>query len=265
VLLDALTAIGPHRAAVVVVGAQAVYLRVGDADLAVAPYTTDADLAVDPSLLAEVPPLEKALAKAGFFPKAMDSVGIWVTHRPTTASPETEVAVDLLVPASVSPGKGRRAARLKGHDANAARIVNGLEGALVDSEIMTISSFEESDSRLIDVRVAGPGALLVAKLHKIDERKGTSRQSAKDALDVLRLLRGVTTEDLVKRMLMLSGDERSGAAYANGLILLRSLFASRTAAGTEMAVLATDGLMNADEVARSCEILALDLLTAIGA
>ena len=33
VLLDALTALGSHRDAIVLVGAQAVYLRVGEADL----------------------------------------------------------------------------------------------------------------------------------------------------------------------------------------------------------------------------------------
>jgi len=43
VLLDALEALGPHRDAVVLVGAQAIYLRVGEADLAVAPFTTDRD------------------------------------------------------------------------------------------------------------------------------------------------------------------------------------------------------------------------------
>jgi len=36
VLLDALEALGAHRDAIVLVGAQAVYLHVGDADLAVA-------------------------------------------------------------------------------------------------------------------------------------------------------------------------------------------------------------------------------------
>jgi hypothetical protein len=44
VLLDALTALAPQGSAVIVAGAQAVYLRAGDADVAVAPYTTDGDL-----------------------------------------------------------------------------------------------------------------------------------------------------------------------------------------------------------------------------
>jgi hypothetical protein len=105
VLLDALDALGSHRDAVIVVGAHAVYMRVGEADLAVAPYTTDGDLAIDPARLSEIPPLEQALSQAGFLPKAADSVGVWITHRPTADNPRTEVAIDLLVPASVSPGR----------------------------------------------------------------------------------------------------------------------------------------------------------------
>jgi len=61
VLLDALDALGAHRDAVILVGAQAVYLRTGDADLAVAPYTTDGDLVLDPAILGLTPPLESAL------------------------------------------------------------------------------------------------------------------------------------------------------------------------------------------------------------
>src|SRR5687768_13688290 len=141
VLLDALTALGSHRDAIVLVGAQAVYLRVGEADLAVAPFTTDGDLAIDPSLLAEIPPLELALKNAGFRPRTPDSVGEWITLRTTSHGSSAEVAVDLLVPASASPGKGRRAARLPGHDTRVARIVRGLDGALVDADVMTLGSF----------------------------------------------------------------------------------------------------------------------------
>lgn len=47
VLLDALEGLEAHRDAMVLIGAQAVYLRVGEADVAVAPFTTDGDLAID--------------------------------------------------------------------------------------------------------------------------------------------------------------------------------------------------------------------------
>ncbi len=50
VLLDALMALAPHGRAIIVAGAQAVYLRTGSADLAVAPFTTDGDLALDPGI-----------------------------------------------------------------------------------------------------------------------------------------------------------------------------------------------------------------------
>src|SRR5450756_1946588 len=51
VLLDALEALSAQRRAAILVGAHAVYLRVGKGDLATTPHTTDADLALDPSLL----------------------------------------------------------------------------------------------------------------------------------------------------------------------------------------------------------------------
>lgn len=57
VLLDALDALGVHRDAIVLVGAQAIYLPVGGGALAIAPFTTDADLAIDLALLSELPPL----------------------------------------------------------------------------------------------------------------------------------------------------------------------------------------------------------------
>ena len=51
VLLDALESLAAHGNALVLVGAQAVYLRAGPGDLAVAPYTTDADLCIQPARL----------------------------------------------------------------------------------------------------------------------------------------------------------------------------------------------------------------------
>jgi hypothetical protein len=124
VLLDALDALGTHRDSVTLVGEQAIYVRVGEADLAVAPYTTDGDLALDPARLAEIPPLERALTDAGFRLESPNDVGIWVTDRPA-AGKSIEVQVDLLVPSSASPTKGGRAARLTGHGAKVARMRAG--------------------------------------------------------------------------------------------------------------------------------------------
>lgn len=264
VLLDALDALGSHRDAVIVVGAHAVYMRVGEADLAVAPYTTDGDLALDPASLGETPPIEQSLARAGFRPKTGDSVGVWITHRPTASNPSTEVALDLLVPASVSPGRGRRAARLPGHDFRAARIVRGLDGVIVDADVMSVAALDPSDERRFDIRVAGPGGLLVAKAHKIQDRSGTARSTDKDALDVLRLLRGTMTDELADRMKRILGNDDARPVAEQALELLEQQFASRAGEGIEMAVRAVGVLDDPEEIAASCELLARDLLEAVG-
>lgn len=63
ILLDAPEALAPNGAAFTVVGAQAIYLHTGAAELdrTVAPYTTDGDLVVNPSLLGDDPLLETAM------------------------------------------------------------------------------------------------------------------------------------------------------------------------------------------------------------
>lgn len=263
VLLDALGALGHHRDAIVLVGAQAVYLRVGDADLAVTPYTTDGDLVIDPAVLAEIPALERVMMEAGFHPKTEDSVGVWLTTRKTSRHIDANIAVDLLVPASVSPGTGRRAARLPGHHTRAARIVRGLDGALVDADVMSLSALEKGDARTVDVRVAGPAALLVAKVHKIDDRKGSDRASDKDALDVLRLLRGTQTDDLAMRYATLLGDERSEQAARRGRELLAAQFAGARNVGVEMAIRSAGVVGDAEEIGAQFEALVGDLLTAL--
>lgn len=263
VLLDALEALGPQREAAILVGAQAVYLRVGEAGFAVAPFTTDGDLVIDPARLSEIPPLEQVLMAAGFRPKTDDSVGIWVTRRMTTNQTVIDVALDLLVPASLSPSAGRRAARLPGHDTRAARIVRGLEGAVVDADVIRLAALAPNDGRLFDVRVAGPAALLVSKIHKIAERQGRPRQSDKDALDALRLLRGTSTQELAARYARLLDDDRSREAATAALALFRDQFAQRAGIGVQMAVRALGGLAVAEEIAGACELLAGDLLAAL--
>ena len=264
VLLDALEALGPHRKAVTLVGAHAIYMRVGEADLPVAPYTTDGDLAIDPATLGEVPPLEQAFMQAGFLPRGGDSVGVWVTRRPTKANPTTEVTIDLLVPATISPGKGRRAARLPGHDAHSARIVRGLDGIIVDSDVMSVAALDSSDDRMVDIRVAGSAALLVAKVHKIRDRSGTPRSTDKDALDVLRLLRGTSTDDLASRMHRLLSDDNARPVAEKALDLLGLQFANRAGEGIKMAIRAVGVLDDPAGIAASCEVLAGDLLRAMG-
>lgn len=99
VLLDALLALQAHADALVIAGAQAVYLHTGDGDLAVAPFTTDADLAVDPGRLAPDPLIEAAMTDAGFHLAIYGGhvePGIWTTEV-DVAGEQVLVPVDLIV------------------------------------------------------------------------------------------------------------------------------------------------------------------------
>jgi hypothetical protein len=158
ILLDALAALDDHRDNLILVGAQAVYHHTGDADLSVPLMTTDADLAINADGLADVPEIGDVLRSAGFTPGP--NPGHWVAL--------TDVAVDLMV---VPHQSGRtsasaRAARLLPHEKLTARIARGLEPALIDNDHVTIAALEPEDGRSFDLRIAGPAALLTAKVIK---------------------------------------------------------------------------------------------------
>jgi hypothetical protein len=266
VLLDALDALGEHRPALVLVGAQAIYLRIGEADLAVASYTTDGDLAIDPRILGADPPLEQKLIEAGFTRNAKGDLGIWVARRPAASQWLLEVSVDLLVPTAFSPGdhpEKHRSARLPGHS-RVARTVHGLEGVLVDKDQLEVRSFLASDPRVFQVLVAGPAALIMAKAFKIQDRLGSGRLSDKDALDVYRLLRGVPTGELAARYRLILEDAIAGATAGASLDLFRSQFGNRSGHGVRMTLQATENLLDPEETASSLVVLARDLLDALG-
>ena len=96
---------------------------------------------------------------------------------------------------------------------------------------MGVEALEASDGRKFDVRVAGTAALLVAKVYKIRDGSGTTRLTDKDALDVLRLLRGTTTDDLAGRMQRLLRDDNARPVAEEALHLLGSQFANRAGEG----------------------------------
>lgn len=257
VLLDALDALRDHLPAVVLVGAQAVYVHAGEADLAVAPFTTDADLALDPRRLRPDPLLEEALGREGFRPGI--AVGQWERSIDVEGVRRT-VAVDLLVPESLG-GAGRRGARIPPHAKNAARKAGGLEASLVDHDVTTIDALDPADPRSFELAVAGPAALLVAKAHKMLERaESADRAKDKDALDVYRLLRAVPTGELVRRFRVLLADDTARAAAAHALDELPGLFGAASAVGVGMAVRAAVPLERGDTLAASFSVLANDLI-----
>jgi hypothetical protein len=254
VLLDALDALDVQRRAVVLVGAQAVYVRVGEAGFAVSPYTEDADLALSPELLLDEPALGEAMGRGEF---ESEQPGIWRSAEGVT--------VDLLVPEALG-GPGRRGARLgPPHGNKVARKVKGIEAALVDNTKEMISALDEADARRFEISVAGPAALLVAKLHKIAERTAAGkfdRVDDKDALDVFRLLRGTESAKLAVQIAHLTQDSLAGAVTTESLGQLRDLFGTNDAPGTQMVVQGTAGVEDPTTIAASCAALASDLLVA---
>lgn len=258
-LLDALEALGEQRQALVLVGAHAIYLHVGEADIAVAAFTTDADIAIDPGRLKDIPRLERTLQKAGFLQDSQP--GIW---RSRVRIGDQYIPVDFLV-AEALAGKGRRAAKLGDHGPRTARKVRGLEAAMVDHQEMEIHALEGGDPRRCSLAVAGPAALLVAKLHKIGERvrEGKGRAEPKDALDVLRLLRGIPTGTFANDLDVLLEKPLSAKVCAEAVSYLEELFATASSPGSRLAVAAVGILERADQIAASCEVLATDLLSAI--
>lgn len=259
-LLDAIEALDSHRDALVLVGAQAIYLRVGDADMAVAAYTTDGDLALNPHALGKIPPIEQALKDRSFV--ATSAVGTWTKSVRLPGSQAVNVTVDLLAPATLSLSKGR-SANLDGHHARVARTARGLEAAIVDHEKFDVAALEETDSRKFSLAVAGGGALLISKVHKIAERDGTARLKDKDALDIYRLLRGTETDDLAERCARLLEDDRSREVALQGLELFRQRFERPTGTGIAMLARSVELVENVEEVSAACVALANDLLKAV--
>ena len=250
VLLDALTALQPHIGAVVLIGAQAVYLRTAERLPTYQAFTTDADLVVDPGLLADIPLLGDAMTAAGF--DYTGEPGIWErrVHRDGFAD-DIAVAVDLIVPSQLAPKAGRRGARLPGgHGKTAARKSDGVEGAVVDFDPLEITSLEPGDDRRVEVNVAGSAALLVAKAYKLGERLETpERLVAKDAGDVYRLFDATAIADMAQATVRLLGDDRSAATTGKALLYLRELFVTPRSPGIGLATQALAGIVDEATVA----------------
>jgi hypothetical protein len=254
VLLDAVVALADHRDAVVLVGAQAVYLRTREADLTVALYTADGDLGLDPTRLGADPRLEQAMSGAGFSRQregGQSQPGTWFRTEvvgQTTAA----IAVDLLVPASLAAG-GRRSATLPPHDSHAARRVPGLEAAIVDNSVLQVASLEpDVDHRSLPLQVAGIPALIIAKAWKLGERleePDARRAEAKDAGDLYRLMSTSDTDEVSTTLVALLDDDVAGDATATGLNYLVRFFGRRALPGIQLAQRALATAEDPDRIA----------------
>lgn len=259
-MLDAFEALAAHRDSVIVIGAHAIYIRQPTSSTALAPLTKDSDLALDPRSLPAAPRIEQAMAAAGFsLSQESQQPGLWFL--------DDGSEVDLMVPEAFAGASGRRGVRIPPHGHKAARRARGLEGVLVDNDVLDVPALDPKDGRVISMRVAGPAALLVSKLFKLGERADTSpdRLQDKDAHDVLRILQGTDLRELVQRYQTLLEDAVSRDVAIEALGYLEVLFASGpTAIGSMMAGRAETGVGMPEVVAQQVAILAREFLDELG-
>jgi hypothetical protein len=267
VLLDALDALGEHRDAIVVAGAQAIYLRAGAPVLPIADLTTDADLALDPALLAPAPELEALLKEGGFDHVKRNGAlepGSWQISA-TVRGKAVKIPLDLIVPADASEG-GRRSAELGPHGDRAARRSAGLEAALVDNESIWIASLDQADRRRTKARVAGLPALLLAKSYKISDRVKEDREDRtadKDASDVVRMMQSMTPARMAAALAELRRDPAAGGSTALGISHFQELFGRRNGEGIAMATRALERAMPAERVRALCLVYASEISKAL--
>jgi hypothetical protein len=256
-LLDALEALVDHRDGVTLIGAHAVYIYTGEDDVPIVTRTKDSDLALDPELLREDPLLEEAMEEAGFH-RNLD------TGQPGEWLSTDGIPVDLLVPTSMVPSKGRRSVQIPPHSPYAARKVGGLEAAVVDNRTIWIEALDPGDPRRIQAKVAGPAALCVTKAHQLGERQASPRRLVdKDAHDLYRLLAATETAEVAAGFQVLLGDPRSHTVAEQALTYLADLFNSPESLGSVMAGRAEGDLDRSDIVAASVSALVGDLLTEV--
>ena len=118
---------------------------------------------------------------------------------------------------------------------------------------------------MFQLRVAGPAALLTAKLIKIKERLdaatvGRDRVKPKDALDVFRLLQAVDTDELVQGISTHTGEEHAAEATRKALAILREHASDPR---DEIPRLAEEAALGDPAVAPSFAALVKELLNAL--
>jgi hypothetical protein len=257
-LLDAMEALDEQRAAVVLIGAQAIYLHTGGAPVALAEATKDTDLAIDPRVLHDDPLIEEAMRRARFEPNPLGGQpGSWL-------SPDG-IPVDLMVPEMLAGRTSRRGGRIPPHSDRATRRAAGLEAAVIDHAPMIVSSLDPNDARSTEIEVAGPAALLVAKLHKVGERQDTPRRLLdKDAHDIYRLLVATETGALATTLIELQATELAGEVTTEAMGYLEQLFAAGPdAPGAAMAGRAEELVGSPTTVSAAVAALAADLLATL--
>jgi hypothetical protein len=175
VLIEVWTVLGEYRDALTLVGGAAPPLLLGE--VAGDPYvgTLDVDAVLDPVVVVEpvYRRISELLVERGY---RQDHRNRYRWFRTLVIGDQTiEVEVDLLAP---SDGSGRRHVRLGGE-----RIARNSEGAAIVREQYELhdvtGTLPDGRSNTVEVRVAGPAALVVLKALALD-----GRDKPKDAYDI---------------------------------------------------------------------------------
>lgn len=254
-LIDAVEALGTQAKSLILVGAQAIYLHTDQLELVIAPATKDSDFAIDSRNLEDDPVLEEKLSAAGFIRDPISrNPGAWINAQ--------GIPVDFMVPAKLISTKSRRSVNLNPHADYVARKTEGLEPALLDNDVLEIKSFIPVSSRSCRVAVAGPAALLVAKLIKVGERIDQSRNiSDKDSYDIFRIFEAVETATMVSKFVEFLENELTKGVVEKALEVLSSHFASsQDAYGPASAGRVEAGVGNPDEISARLWAYSLEFL-----
>lgn len=204
-LITTIVALGEYADAVTVVGAHAVHLCVqkkwGPVDME---STRDGDLAINPVLIAQDPKIMEIMAEIGLEPARPERPGIYGYVSERGLSWDQRTTVDLLVPETYAGSKGR-SARIPGQKSATTRAY-GLELAIHDRTLTRISTTDGEPELSVDVHVAGPAALLIAKAHKVSERladveKRPDRLRPKDSGDIALLMMVTVGAEMAESMM----------------------------------------------------------------
>lgn len=256
-LLDVLSALEAHRGALVVVGAQAVYERTKDLADVTPTATTDGDIGVDPTLVAEQPLIGEAMSAAGFFPARTERPGIYSRTRTGPDGRPVPPTIDLIAPEALA-GSGTRGARMGPHGKNVVGRAAGIEMSMIDRTPMMLGPLHASGRLPVEINVAGYGALLCAKSWKLAERLSAAdagrpnRVRAKDAADAWRLMASSDPHAVGRSFALAERHPRFGEASRMGYHYMLDLF-GHGGRGIDLAVVALADVLDEDRVAGEVE------------
>ena len=123
------------------------------------------------------------------------------------------------------------------------------------------------DDRAYEINVAGPAALLEAKMHKLMDRvdaDGNRRINSKDAFDVFRLLQAVESMELIDEINLLAAAVVSAEVTAEAMAGFRKLFGTPTGAGTVLVAGHITGIEDREVIIASSVALSQELIEAMG-